>query len=311
MSSPTPTAQLFRKRSTPAERYLCRYLRAHRLAGYSLRRQEPVGPYIVDFACKKRRLVIEVDGQSHASKVEHDWLRTQYLKRLGYRVLRFSNDRVLLDTKAVLRSILRHLSTPKSRHSPLPSPREGGVRGGGEGRVHFPLATALKHLGQVYLQRGQPQTKICIPALNPLSTVAKCKPTSPVMPRLLSRQAAEARRRYLISDTNSDVGWKNLCTVPVGTVGVGRGIVGITTIALFFGGPDPPPSCATATVVTVDVMIKRVITAYLMVILLAYGRTTRWRGEYAIHRRHRRVDFHRSAPRLGSVAGDAQVSPPG
>jgi very-short-patch-repair endonuclease len=44
------------------------------------------------------------------------------LKRLGYRVLRFSNDRVLLDTKAVLRSILRHLSTPKSRHSPLTPP---------------------------------------------------------------------------------------------------------------------------------------------------------------------------------------------
>jgi hypothetical protein len=48
-----------------------------------------------------------------------------------------------------------------------------------------------------------------------------------------------------------------------------------------------------------------------MVILLVYSRTRRWRGEYAIHRRHRRVDFHRSAPRLGSVAADAQVSPPG
>lgn len=106
----TQAARILRANATTAERRLWRYLRAHRLAGYSFRRQEPIGPYIVDFVCPKRRLVIEVDGTSHASKFEYDQIRTRYLNALGYRVLRFSNQRVLLETRAVLRSIHRHLA---------------------------------------------------------------------------------------------------------------------------------------------------------------------------------------------------------
>ena len=114
MSDPTSAARLLRQRATPAERQLWKHLRAHRFGGYSFRRQQPLGPYIVDFACLKRRLVVEVDGKSHESKLEYDRIRTQYLKCPGYRVLRFSNDRVLAETRAVLRSIRRHLSLPKS-----------------------------------------------------------------------------------------------------------------------------------------------------------------------------------------------------
>jgi len=110
-----PTARLLRANSTKAEQLLWRHLRARRLAGYSFRRQEPVGPYIADFVCLKRRLVIEVDGTSHSSKQEYDQIRTSYLRCMGYRVLRFSNDRVLFETSAVLRSIQRHLAPRKSR----------------------------------------------------------------------------------------------------------------------------------------------------------------------------------------------------
>lgn len=113
MTCPIRFARTLRRGATFAERHLWKHLRAHRLSGYYFRRQQPLGPYIVDFACKKRRLVIEVDGMSHASRAEYDRLRTQYLRRMGYRVLRFSNDRVLLETRAVLRSIQRHLGIPK------------------------------------------------------------------------------------------------------------------------------------------------------------------------------------------------------
>ena len=92
------TARLLRANATPAERRLWRHLRAHRLAGHSFRRQEPIGPYIVDFACVKHRLVVEVDGSSQRSKHEYDEIRTRYLRSLGFRVLRFSNQRVLLET---------------------------------------------------------------------------------------------------------------------------------------------------------------------------------------------------------------------
>ena len=58
--------------------------------GWRFRRQEPIGPYIVDFVCHSRWLVIEVDGDwHHWRRVDEE--RRLYLERLGYRVLRFSN----------------------------------------------------------------------------------------------------------------------------------------------------------------------------------------------------------------------------
>lgn len=67
----------------------------------------------------------------------------------------------------------------------------------------------------------------------------------------------------MVIDASSDVGWKNFCTLPVGEEGVGTGIRGITMIG-DFGGPCPFPSCATARVVTADVMTKRVTIVYLI-----------------------------------------------
>ena len=144
----TRRAKLPSANATSAERRLWRHLRARRLAGCSFQRQEPIGPYIVDFACLKRRLVVEVDGNSHESRVEYDWLRTQYLKRLGYRVVRFSNDRVLLETRAVLRSILRHLSAPKRPPMPgrrrLTPLRRSPPRGGSPRQDHSSSGSARR-----------------------------------------------------------------------------------------------------------------------------------------------------------------------
>jgi very-short-patch-repair endonuclease len=114
MQSGTATARLLRLWATPAELHLWQHLRAHRVAGCGFRRQHPIGPYIVDFVCLEHRLIIEVDGQIHEARIEYDQIRTAYLRRFGYRVLRFPNSQVLHETRAVLRSIKRHLSSRKS-----------------------------------------------------------------------------------------------------------------------------------------------------------------------------------------------------
>lgn len=106
----TTTARLLRLWATPAELRLWQHLRAHRLAGHSFRRQHPIGPYVVDFVCVRCRLIVEVDGTSHEATFEYDQVRTAYLRRFGYHVLRFPNSSVMHDTPAVLRSIEQHLA---------------------------------------------------------------------------------------------------------------------------------------------------------------------------------------------------------
>lgn len=61
------------------------------------RRQHIIGDYIVDFACLEKKLIIEVDGEYHSNdkQKEFDDLRTEYLNRLGFSVVRFTNEQVV------------------------------------------------------------------------------------------------------------------------------------------------------------------------------------------------------------------------
>ena len=97
-------ARELRRHMTDAERTLWRCLRLRQLEGFRFRRQLPVGPYIVDFACLRTRLVVEVDGGQHA-EMSADDVRTRYLESCGFIVLRFWNDEVLLRTGLVLEAI--------------------------------------------------------------------------------------------------------------------------------------------------------------------------------------------------------------
>jgi len=97
-------AKQLRTTMTDAERVLWRQLRAHRLSGTKFRRQQPLGPYIVDFFCAEKKLVIEVDGGHHLNS-ESDKERDEWLRSQDYTVLRFWNDEVLNQTEAVLESI--------------------------------------------------------------------------------------------------------------------------------------------------------------------------------------------------------------
>lgn len=87
-------ARRMRKALTEAELKLWNELRAHRLMGLGFRRQMPIGPYIVDFACPSHKLIVEVDGSQHASST-NDMMRDRQLENLGWTVLRFWNDDVL------------------------------------------------------------------------------------------------------------------------------------------------------------------------------------------------------------------------
>ena len=99
-------ARELRKEMTPAEKKLWQYLRGEQLAGAHFRKQHAVDTYIVDFFCAKSKLVIEVDGDSHAEHMEYDAARTQWLsEQHDYRVLRFTNREVLTNIDAVVEAI--------------------------------------------------------------------------------------------------------------------------------------------------------------------------------------------------------------
>jgi adenine-specific DNA-methyltransferase len=119
-------AKVLRKQMTDAERRLWRHLRNRGLGGWKFKRQYPVGPYIVDFICVEKNVVIEVDGGQHAENEEMDLQRSAYLNKMGYTVLRFWNNEVLQETEAVLEAIFALLAdTDKNSPSPRPSPPLG------------------------------------------------------------------------------------------------------------------------------------------------------------------------------------------
>lgn len=104
-------AGALRKNQTDAERLVWYHLRNRRLAGHKFRRQHPIGPFIVDFACVEEHLIIELDGGQHAIQGEHDGQRSRYLESRGYKVMRFWNNQVLKDIQVVIAAILETLET--------------------------------------------------------------------------------------------------------------------------------------------------------------------------------------------------------
>jgi len=99
-----------RRDSTDAERRLWSYLRGRQLENFKFRRQHPIGPFIVDFCCIEKKLVIELDGGQHLDDQQYDARRTNLLAQSGYRVVRFWNGDVLSNIAGVLEQIGSELS---------------------------------------------------------------------------------------------------------------------------------------------------------------------------------------------------------
>ena len=115
----TTFAKKLRQDRTKAEKKLWREFRTRRLGGYYFRCQAPVGPYIADFICHKKNLIVELDGGQHADNQSMDEVRTKWLKGEGYTVLRYWNNEVLQKIEGVLALILQSIVSRKSR---TPSP---------------------------------------------------------------------------------------------------------------------------------------------------------------------------------------------
>lgn len=103
-------AKEMRRESTPAEKALWQMIRGHAL-GVHFRRQHPIGDYIADFICIKKKLVIEVDGKYHDNPVQqkYDDSRSNYLVSQGYDILRFTNEQVLFHPDEILDAISQFL----------------------------------------------------------------------------------------------------------------------------------------------------------------------------------------------------------
>ncbi len=106
-----------------AEHMLWHGIRAGRLNGIKFTRQAVIGPYIADFAARREKLVIELDGDSHAERIGYDAARTAFLEREGYGLLRFDNEEIRTNLDGVLDVIVAEVE--KLRPSPRPSPQRG------------------------------------------------------------------------------------------------------------------------------------------------------------------------------------------
>jgi very-short-patch-repair endonuclease len=107
---PLARARILRRDSTGAEKRLWAILRNRNLEGWKFRRQMPIDSFIVDFCCIKARLIVELYGGQHADEKKcYDDLRSQQLKALGFRVIRFWNSEVMQGIEGVVQEISRML----------------------------------------------------------------------------------------------------------------------------------------------------------------------------------------------------------
>jgi very-short-patch-repair endonuclease len=127
----TKLARYLRNNLSDPERKLWAHLRGRRMAGIRFRRQQPIGPYVVDFYCSKAKLVIELDGGQHTSDeaIEHDSRRTQWLEARGYRVLRFSTAELSENRNRVLDTIWHAVQVSALPHPEPPAAVRPSLKG--------------------------------------------------------------------------------------------------------------------------------------------------------------------------------------
>ena len=127
----TQLARRLRHDSTKPEQLMWTHLRSRGLGGYKFVRQEPVGPYVVDFLCREQRLVLEIDGGQHATDPKGA-LRDDWLSQHNYRVMRFWNNEVRQNIEGVLETILAKLDEAGPPHPVLADGEDRPLPASGE-----------------------------------------------------------------------------------------------------------------------------------------------------------------------------------
>jgi primosomal protein N' (replication factor Y) len=110
---PNKNARHLRKAMTDAEKSLWSVLRNRQLGNFKFRRQRPIGPFIADFVCMERQLIVEADGGQH-NENQNDQTRTAWLESNGWEVIRFWNNEILKNLDGVQQRILEALNKRSS-----------------------------------------------------------------------------------------------------------------------------------------------------------------------------------------------------
>jgi very-short-patch-repair endonuclease len=121
-------ARKLRRQMSPPEALLWSELRGNKI-GFKVRRQHPIGPYVVDFFIRDGALIIEIDGSSHdyGDRPERDAVRESYLIDSGYRILRIAAGDVMRNLEGALKYIVVQATNPLHHQAALdgPPPRPG------------------------------------------------------------------------------------------------------------------------------------------------------------------------------------------
>ena len=102
-------AKQLRREMTSQDMLLWKHLRDRWLGGFNFRDQQPIGPFVSDFACLKEKLIVEGDGSQHAD-IDYDKRRDEFLTSKGYRVIRFWNNEITSNLNGALETILAALT---------------------------------------------------------------------------------------------------------------------------------------------------------------------------------------------------------
>ncbi len=140
-----------RSNPTQAEDILWNLVKTKQLEGYKFRRQHIIGDYIADLVCLDRRLIVEIDGLAHQlpEKKESDQIRTQWLNKQGFKVLRVTNEQVINETEKTLQLIASTLNNqPSVQEKPdLSSPF------GGQGADYFGAFAVTIHGAKKHVEK--------------------------------------------------------------------------------------------------------------------------------------------------------------
>jgi len=104
-------------------------------SGDATRRQQPIGPFIADFACYSHRLIVEIDGLTHDGREQYDEERDEWFRQRGWHVLRATDDEVLENLDGVVAGILialrRAIDAEAGDYYPLPGESASASAEGG------------------------------------------------------------------------------------------------------------------------------------------------------------------------------------